>query len=270
MNRLRVLAMVAPYPHENLNADRLISEPQLRALSKFYGIPEWIGAGTLFGSSRQSIQRAFNSIRQVLDGLVERPVWMDHRRIARASIASRMLPAHLGQPLRRRIQSIESFLNVASGHPSRVALPLAYWRAGMPTPSQPLNPASDGCGLIWYSPYVPIDRSCILMFQQMVDQTCRQYQIEPLITFTTVDEQTFDATVPILFDRASVEDAARAQCCYDALLRNGLELGVVPYRYPQSAMHRLYEISPDYWQSIQMLRDAWDPNRIIAPRRYCP
>ena len=104
----------------------------------------------------------------------------------------------------------------------------------------------------------------------MVEVTCRRFGIEPLITLTTVDEQTFDATIPILFDRDNPDETARATACHEELLKEGLEIGAIPYRYGISQMQSLIDLAPNYWNNVKSLRDVFDPNRIIAPSRYCP
>ena len=217
MNRLRMLAIIAPYPTDQVPAGSTISSRQLQILGKRHDFPEWAGIGTLFGSSRSSIHRAFRSIKKWIGKLAYGAMCLDARRIARTELALQLLPEVFSRQYRQRIDSIKDILKVASGKPSRVALPLAYWRSKrQPELLEAMNPSADGCGIIWYSPYVAIDGPSIDLFREMVETICRQHGIEPLITFTTVDEQTFDATIPILFDRGNPDEVSKAATCHEA------------------------------------------------------
>lgn len=271
MNSLRVLAMIAPYPIDKVGPGSTIGMEHLHRLATSHDIPPWLGVGSLFGSSRSSIQRAFRSIKKRFGKVAFRVIWLDECRVNRTDVALRLLPSVVSKKYRPLLESIRSFLKVAAGEPSRVALPLVYWRSGKRLDSnQALNPQKDGCGIIWYAPYVAIERQRVDSFREMVEVTCRRFGIEPLITFTTVDDQTFDATIPILFDRGNPEAVSRAKACYETLFQEGVKIGAVPYRFGIGQMQSLIDLAPNYWKNVKSLRDAFDPNGIIAPSRYCP
>ena len=130
MNSLRVLAMIAPYPRDQVGPGSTISDQQLRALADGHDVPQWLGVGSLFGSSRSGIQRAFDSIKKQIGKRAHRVIWLDEFRVQRTDVALRFLPSIVSKRYRPLLESIRSFLKVASGKPSRVALPLVYWRSG--------------------------------------------------------------------------------------------------------------------------------------------
>lgn len=52
MNRHRVLAMAAPYPHESIGDDGLIPQPVIERMGSEYQVMPWTGFCTLYGTSR--------------------------------------------------------------------------------------------------------------------------------------------------------------------------------------------------------------------------
>ncbi len=269
MNRLRVLSMTAPYPIHDIAKRATLSDQQLSLLGKQHDIPEWLGAGTLYAESRQDIRRVIASIKKHLGKYASQLVWFDSARVKFADTALRLLPGSKAKNIRDRLTSIRSLLDIASGKPSRVALSLANWRSQNPNGDCKItDPAAQGCGIIWYSPYVPIDASFVNEYRQMVETTCREHGIEPLITFTSVDDQTFDSTVPILFDHCDEKSTKAAKSCYSDLTERGRQMGVVPYRYGIQQMKELMNMNATYWRNLTKIGVSIAQNRIIAPNRY--
>jgi hypothetical protein len=158
-------------------------------------------------------------------------------------------------------------LDIVEGRPSELALPLAYWRTEVPRPATDLNPARDGCGLLWYTPLVPMNDKTVTRTVDMVRTVCIDHEIEPLITLTSLSDRCFDMTVPILFPKHDGERAAEAHRCFRRLFLGGREIGVAPYRMGVEAMALLVEPSP-YWRTVSALKEAIDPHQIMAPGRY--
>ena len=45
--------------------------------------------------------------------------------------------------------------------------------------------------------------------------------------------------------------------------------GFPPYRVSIDQMERLFGLRPQFFALVKQLKSALDPNRIIAPGRYC-
>ena len=103
----------------------------------------------------------------------------------------------------------------------------------------------------------------------LVNDICPRYGIDPLMTLTTVTEQCFDSTVPILFDRE--RQATQANECYKALFDACRKRGYLPYRMNVDSM-RLYtdDVHSNYWRLVRTLKNAVDPDNLISPGRYAP
>ncbi|MFZ4701015.1 MAG: hypothetical protein ACOYMG_13275, partial [Candidatus Methylumidiphilus sp.] len=136
-----------------------------------------------------------------------------------------------------------------------------------PSAGTPMDPAKDGCGLIWYSPLVPMKPEAVMRYVEMVRAVCLQYRMEPLITLTSLSDRCFDSTVPLLFDRAKPAEVERANECYLELLEAGLKQGFIPYRLSVRHMDML-ESHGGIPNCLQDIKRALDPGNILAPGRY--
>jgi hypothetical protein len=173
----------------------------------------------------------------------------------------------MGSKLRRTLQRARVHLDVLEGRPSEVALPLSYWRSGVSKPASNLDPARDGCGLLWYAPLVPMKEDKVRDTVAMVRKVCAEHKIEPLMTLTSLSSRCFDLTLPILFSQTDAAQTAKARRCFEQLFAEGQQLGVAPYRVGIETMPLLVQPSP-YWRLVSALKAAVDPDQIIAPGRY--
>jgi hypothetical protein len=268
MNRHRVLAMSAPYPFERLGPQGVLPPEVIAALGQEYQILPWTGFCTLYGSTAV-LRGAREEIRRALRGLASRLMFVSPRRADQLARLAKLLPGRMGSSLRRAAGTLRQSLQLVAGRPNETALPLAYWRNPRPQPEGVArNPARDGCGLLWYAPLVPMRGSDARRFAEFVFRTTQQYGMEPLITFTTLNQAVFDSTIPLVFDRQDDGAAARAQACYEALLSGGRELGFFPYRVGVDAMAQLRDLAPQACAFQQRLRAGIGAEHLIAPGRY--
>src|SRR5262249_2724348 len=139
--------------------------------------------------------------------------------------------------LARKASMLDATLRLIAGEPSQIALPLSYWKSGKrPGSRADMDPARDGCGLIWYPPLVPMKPACVRQYVKMVTTVCIAHGVEPLITLTSLSDRCFDSSIPLLFDREDPKKTAQAQSCYQALLDAGRAEGFLPYRLLTGSM----------------------------------
>ncbi len=268
MNDRRVLSMSRPYPVDQVPAGEVIPEPLCREMTSQAGITSWTAAGVIHcpAALRRVIRR---ELRRLLPPGCSRPIHMNRRRVGWARTLLRYLPAGKGSIL-QQLDSIESLLDLADGIPRRIALPLAYWlRGDLPHASAKLDPAQDGCGLIWYSPLVPMKSATVIEYVRMVHRVCVAHGIEPLITLTSLSERLFDSTVPLLYRPEESGAADRARDCFQSLVSEGRRLGCLPYRLPVDQMQSfLSQEDGSHWGLVRTLKRAIDPHDVLAPGRY--
>ncbi len=269
LNRQRMLSMMAPFP-ESEAVDGVLSPEVVTRLARQYRLGAWSGVGAIYGSPR--IVRAIRRrLRRLLRPATTRLLFATERNLARIESLARWLPRRASGHIHRLTDTLRSTLAIMRGRPNEVALALAYWRSGTrPPPGQAMNPARDGCGLIWYAPLVPSRNEAVSRYLSLLEDICPRYGLNPLVTLTTLNAQCFDSTVPLLFDRTDSKAVARAQAGYRELVAQGAAAGFLPYRLNNDAMELLAGNAPRYSAIAARLKTAVDPAHLIAPGRYVP
>ncbi|WP_031435493.1 FAD-binding protein [Methylomarinum vadi] len=267
MNKHRVLSMSESYPKDRLGPDGLIPESVLKEMMRRNQVMEWTAVGAIYGN-KQIVAAARGQIRKILRPVAKRLIFFTPRLVKFMHGTAQTLPIIRNLHLVNVLGTLHKTMQLFAGEPSEIALPLSYWRSGtLPPDGKPMNPAQDGCGLIWYSPLVPMKPNLTREYVNMVTNICVKYRIEPLITLTSLSERCWDSTVPILYDRQNPEEMERAQACYKELLENGRKLGFIPYRLGIQSMN-FPEENNAVPEVLKTIKSAIDPNHIIAPGRY--
>ncbi len=268
MNAHRVLAMSVPYPRGRLGADGLIPEAIIDDMSRGREIGKWTVFGTLYGTGRV-VSAAQADIKALLKPLAARQLFVSRPMANSMRRMARHLPARLRRRFGPAADTLASSLQLVEGEPNETALPLAYWVSGRrPEEGSGLDPARDGCGLIWYSPIVPMRPNTVRHYLDFLVPTMRKHGLEPLVTLTSLSERCFDSSVPLIFDRGSEAATRRAQECYRELLEAGSRLGYVPYRVHVDAVSWLTDLPSVHWDMTEKLKAAVDPHALVSPGRY--
>lgn len=274
MNANRVLSMTAPYPRDLIPEGQTMSDEMVGRLARQYHIAAWTGVGAIYGD-RTMVKAAKKVIKKILRRHTRQLVFVSPRLASilrgAANLLVKIFPKSVTFPKRIQAMSdnVSNLLQITIGKPNEVALPLAYLKSGkLPVSGKSFDPAKDGCGLMWYSPLVPMIPEKVLEYVWDTKRICQENGIEPLITLTTISERCFDSTVPILFDRGSKADTQRARQCYDQLLRLGRIKGIFPYRFAVDHMNQLGNEHSVFWKMAAKIKAALDPNGIVSPGRY--
>ncbi|MDH4099367.1 MAG: FAD-binding oxidoreductase [Nitrospirota bacterium] len=272
MNPQRVLSMLVPHPSRETGLTGAIPTETVTRLAREYQVTAWTGVGALYGE-KKIVSAARSVIKGKLRPYVQRLVFLDSASLRRGKgllgIIPRQLP--LSGKLSMMAERLDATLNIMEGHPSEIALPLAYWKSGsLPRQGMDHDPARDGCGLIWYAPLVPMVPERVRCYVEMVKNICPSYGLDPLITLTSVSDRCFDSTVPLLFSKNNLDEAVKAQECFKNLFEAGQREGFLPYRLGVHSMELATEQEGSYWDTVRRIKKALDPGCIIAPGRYEP
>jgi 4-cresol dehydrogenase (hydroxylating) len=270
MNTRRILSMSADYPRERVGTDGILPADVVRELAGGRKALAWTGIGALYGTA-SIVAAARKEVRRILAPLGERVTFITPKLASRIHRFTSFLPALHQHPLGRRAKTLDLGMRVLAGRPSEVALHLAYWTAGVGVRhGEKMDPARDGCGLIWYPPLIPMQPERVRVYVNMVERVCTAHRIEPLITLSSLSDRCFDSSVPLLFRRSDPSETESAQACYRALLEAGRAEGFLPYRIAIDAMDWLIQPQTPFWQLVGKIKSAFDPIGIIAPGRYAP
>jgi FAD/FMN-containing dehydrogenase len=267
MNRHRVLAMSVPYPADRLGHDGMIPQAVIEELGRQYQIFPWTGFGTLYGTKRM-VAAAQKEIRAALGGVASRLMFLSPSNARILANLAGLLPGVAGKRLASTVGTLAKSLELVAGRPNETALPLCYWRNPNAPKGQWMDPAKDGCGLIWYAPLVPMRPAGVRAYVDMVTGVAIKHRIEPLITFTSISDKLFDSTVPLIFERGSPVEVESSTACYYDLLETGRGMGYFPYRVGVATMPTLAGYQQRALEFHKGLRQVVDPDNLLAPGRY--
>ena len=268
MNARRVLAMMGPNPESLTGSDGILPAEVIATMARRSGVGAWTGFGALYGTAGV-VKAAQRVVRTILKPATSRLNFITPSMASRLSRVLNQVAWLRDGGLARKSRTLAASLQLVAGRPSQVALPLAYLKSSeRPDPTAKLDPARDGCGLIWYPPLVPMMPERVTRYAAMVERICSAHGIEPLITLTSLSDRCFDSSIPLVFKRSDEKAVERAQSCYLALLEAGRQEGFIPYRLGVQAMHQLTSSNGTFWDVASKLKFALDPEGIIAPGRY--
>jgi hypothetical protein len=267
MNRHRVLAMAAPYPAGQIGPDGLIPPRLIEAMGRQYQVAPWTGFATLYGT-QAVVAAARREFRRRFSGVASRMVFFTPQRARSLARWTALLPGAMGQRLSGTAATLAKSLDLVNGVPNETALPLCYWRGGSPPAEGPMDPARDGCGLLWSAPLVPMRSQTVRDYVAMVHRVTARHGAEPLVTLTSVSDRVFDSTIPILFNRQSPAEREQALKCRQALFDEGLALSCAPYRVGADGWPVLAPRLALAGEVNLGLKRALDPGQLISPRRY--
>jgi 4-cresol dehydrogenase (hydroxylating) len=228
--------------------------------------PAWTGIGVLYGE-----KRIVNAAKPFLRKNLRKHV--SHLIFIRISWFKKIYPLLIRLPLPKsllmKLETLSRSMDLFLGIPSTVALPLAYRKSGiLPKKLNDADVARDGCGLIWFTPLIPMKGEIVGKYEKIVRKVCIEHDVEPLITLSSLNERCFDSTVPLLFDKTDVIATEKVRACYDALWSECAKMNIFPYRLPTDEMHRITEKETPFWLLVRKIKNAIDPKGIISPGRY--
>lgn len=235
-------------PMKLTNHHRLIrgqaSDPRID-----HNVPAWMGFGAIYAERgvatyiRESISGYLTSL-----GKTVRFIDTDNEKEVEA------------QP------HLQGFVDLLSGRPSEIALPIAYYRAKKKCPPRNISSIDrDGCGLIWYAPLIPMKTEAVADYLGIATRRFDEFRLDRAITLTSLSERCFDSATAILFDGESKAERDKAHQCYEALFHDCKEKGFLPYRVPNGLMHLLEEM-PAFSRLSRIVKNAVDPRGILTHR----
>lgn len=268
MSDLRLSAVTADYPFDEIAAAPHHTKAILKRKAKESGYYAWTCMGSLYGH-KYVIQAVKKEIIKIVKERSKRVLFLSQEKILFIDAFLSRLPVGFFSKIKNRFSKMTMILDILSGKPRQETLHICYrqLRQGVPQ-GKNLNPAQDGCGIYWYAPLLPLQPSTVRDYVNFVDATCEQYGIEPLITLTSMSERCIISPIPILFDPMNTEQAWRAKECLAALIEGGRQRGAYPHRAGVGMMKDVVDPSHSFWNVQQSIKQALDPQNIMSPGRY--
>lgn len=282
LNDFVTLSVIGQYPRELLAAGEThLSEDAREALRQRYGYAPWSFVAGLYGS-RAQVHAAKQVLREHL-GHLGRLSYLDDRRAARLpglvarlrgwqqrpllSWLARGILAALGRSL-EVLELAPHAHAMLRGVPTEHFVRHAYMKRPGPRPDQDVDPARDGCGLLWIAPAVPFTGRHVDAVRELCRRLAHEHGFDDYLALLMVNPRTVVALVSIFFDRDDPDETRRAEALYAAIRDACLARGYQQYRTSTPGCRNILESAPDLRRFADRLKRAVDPNMVLAPGRY--
>jgi len=264
-NDYKVISGLQQYPWQETGGSVPLRPDTMKDLRRRLKFGAWSGSGGLYGTRRQ-VAEARRILRDALKGKVERLQFLDDRTLGLASRFAKPYQLLTGWDLRRTLELIRPVYGLLKGVPTAHPLASCYWRKRTPPPSQ-MDPDRDGCGLLWCAPVAPMEGEHATRMAHLASEILLGYGFEPAISLTLITERSVCCVVSISYDRNEPGQDEQAMACYKHLLGALNEQGYYSYRLGIQAMSELSS-QDGYGGLLQKIKNAVDPNGVLAPGRY--
>ncbi|HEV3256048.1 MAG TPA: FAD-binding oxidoreductase [Gemmataceae bacterium] len=283
INDVLCLSMLTQYPHELRQGQPCLPDDARRELRSRHGISPWSLTSGLYGTIAQvRANRAL--IRRALKPH-GRLTFIDRRELGRLESLIRLvrrvqrLPFGTGlgrllkncligrEPL-ETLELVRHAVALLQGVPGEFIVRFAYFKSRQSRPSSDVNPARDGCGLIWFAPVSPLTGTHVTRVLDLCRPVFRDHGFDFSVSLIVVNPRSAVALMEIFYDKADPAETARAGALYDDLCGLTTRAGYQQYRTNVAHMHRLLEPVPEYKRLLDSMKGAVDPCSTLAPGRY--
>ncbi|MBI4963509.1 MAG: FAD-binding oxidoreductase [Desulfomonile tiedjei] len=282
-NQFLVLARAFEYPAHLLNGKQFLSETDIQQFAADQGLASWTFAGGVYGTSRQvkankaemlrhlprrARLRFFGETSQRILSRVVRGVREPGVRGALFRCLKSLTQLIFGKVSTEMIESLLSLYPILKGEPNENILAAAYFKNKDRQPAKDLDPARDGCGLIFFAPILPARGNDLQSLIEDIKRICATNGFEAGILLIQPNPRTFFVILPLIFDKKNLEETQRAQRTYDQLCELIERDHYQQYRCCTPQMEKILACNPCYRHLMKTIKEAVDPNQVIAPGRY--
>jgi 4-cresol dehydrogenase (hydroxylating) len=272
-NDLRVISGGQVFPRELAQGASSLPDALRAQMRELSGAGAWTVSGALYGSAAQ-VAAARAALRGALKRTAAKTRFITERKLRLGALAARMLgQTRAGKRMRGQVAFGESLFAMNRGIPNGRFLAGAYWRrrGGLPAAfPRHANPALDNCGMLWVSPILPMRGADVLALHALVEPVFKRHGVDLFVTFSMINERSLGAVITVCYDKEDAEETARARRCYDDVFALTMAEGYIPYRVGNQSMARLDPHGDVYWQTVARIKEALDPQGLLAPGRYQP
>jgi 4-cresol dehydrogenase (hydroxylating) len=119
------------------------------------------------------------------------------------------------------------------------------------------------------SPVAPLDGAHAEKIAHLCSDTMLGHGFEPMLSMTLLTERALTCVVSLCYDRDEPGEDHRAMRCYRDLVSRLTSAGYYSYRLGIQSMNEL-SANNGYAVLVSRLKQALDPDNILAPGRYEP
>ena len=260
---------------EKVRQDGPLSDDDLDALRRKYGISPWNCAGGIYGTRRQvKLQRSL--LRQALSPY-GRLIFLSDRLVP---YVERLIDWSWKNPLFRKItelgartsllvlESAPYVHKILQGIPTEFFVKHAYYRYRHPRPESNVHPARDRCGLIWFAPILPFTNADVWPFIDACKERFVAYGFDFYVAMLLMNPRSVICLMAIIYDQDSADETVQSGRLYESLLALMRESQFQQYRASLQSWDELFKDAPELQHLNAKIKKAIDPDGILAPGHY--
>lgn len=123
-------------------------------------------------------------------------------------------------------------------------------------------------GMLACMPFLPADGQAVTEAVALVEKVCEQHDLVPAIALNPIDANALESVINVYFDTTDEAQVHNAHACSAALHRALYEDGFRFYRVDIANMAYLTGQDVPVWAAGELIKNALDPDHVIAPGRY--
>jgi 4-cresol dehydrogenase (hydroxylating) len=271
-NDFAMMCILAQYPHDELESGkrRALGAEALARWRSPHGVASWTFGCGLYGSVEE-VRYQRRKLREVLGrygrvqflGAAAREDWYGRLYRKVAPIAQRLLGKS-----RELTELLQPAIDLYRGIPSDELVRQAYFKSRPEKPRGDIDPARDGCGLLWLGPVVPFTSEHVLAALALGRRIFETHDLDFFVEIIVESARSVLLLVGVFYDRHDPVDAERARAWYAEARETYLRHGYPPYRATSMSMETALDENPAGKKLIAAIKRAVDPRGSIAPGRY--
>jgi 4-cresol dehydrogenase (hydroxylating) len=263
------------YPFKETNGKTPLPDAMAQQLCRELQISPWTISGAVYADSWiEAWLKTFRLIK-ALKGVnckkIILPEWL-------AEFAYQLFDAGLFRKLVPKFQKklfpqltlLKELIKLKKGIPTNYFVDSIYWRKRhFAASGNDLNPDKDNVGMIWIAPIAPMTKENVRKLVEISTSISEEYQFEPAISITLLNDKAADCILSIIFDREVAQEERNALQCYDKLMKAFNEIGFTSYRASSRAMIKgQLNYSDELIQLHKKLKKSLDESNLFSPGHY--
>jgi len=260
---------------ENVRQDGPLSDADLDALRRKYGISPWNCAGGIYGTRGQvRLQRSL--LRKALSPygrLIFAADWQ-------LPFIERLIDWSWKSPLVRRmtelgvgtslpvLESVPHVHKILQGIPTEFFVKHAYYRYRHQRPEKDVQPARDRCGLIWFAPILPFTNADVWPFIHACKERFVAHGFDFYVAMLLMNPRSVICLMAVIYDQEDAQETAHSQQLYEDLLAEMRARQYQQYRAGLQSWGGLFKDAPEMQRLNARIKAALDPGNILAPGHY--
>lgn len=269
-NDFAMMCILAQYPYDLLGGRRHLSDEAAASWRQRHGVARWTFGCGLYGS-REEVRYQKRMIRKVLGryGMVQfigaavRDDWYGRLVRAVAPWVNRLL----GKSPEFTDVMVPA-INLFRGIPTDEFVRQAYFKSHQHKPDTDVDPARDGCGLVWVGPVVPFTSEHVMKALALTKQIFDKHEFDFFVEVIVESARSVILLVGVFYDKHSAAESARALAWYHEAREAYVAQGYPPYRATLMSMASALDANPQAKAVVASIKRALDPDNLIAPGRY--